>query len=99
MTIENPFDESRRRLLVRALSLGVLGVGTATQRAWSQQLTALPGPMPQGRSIYQLDGTATVNGSAASIDTVIKPGDEVSTGDRSQLIFVVDTDEIGRAHV
>ena len=91
MSFEDPVDEERRRLLLAMLASGVLG-GSFSTAAFGQLAVPAPGPLPAGRSIYRLDGDATVNGQAASLDTPIRPGDEIRTGPRSRVIFAVDQD-------
>ena len=50
----------------------------------------MPGKLPAGQSIYRIEGTATVNGKVATLQTRINPGDTVETGKDSELIFVVN---------
>jgi hypothetical protein len=93
--MEDPNDEARRRFLVRALAAGMFGAGAGVSSAvWAQaqQLAAIPGPLPTGRSIFRLDGSATVNGVAANLQTQISPGEEIQTGANSRLIFAVESD-------
>ena len=96
MTMEDPNDEARRNFLIRALQAGLVGTSAFTMSnqasAQATQLGAIPGPLPAGRSIFRLDGSATVNGAPATLNTRINPGDELRTGPRSRLIFAVDQD-------
>ena len=93
-----PFDPKRRSLLVAALEAGVFGATalplTATPAA-AAVLGNNPGRLPPGRSIYTLEGSATINGADASLDSAIKPGDTVETARDSRLIFV----DRGNAHI
>ena len=83
-------DDPRRRILVRALSLGMLG-GVAAGWALAQR-PGTPGKLPAGQSIYKLSGDVTVNGTPADLKTVINPGDTVkTTGKGSEIVFVVGT--------
>ncbi|MFT7220470.1 MAG: hypothetical protein ACI8Z1_002087, partial [Candidatus Azotimanducaceae bacterium] len=79
----NEVDESKRRILLMALSVGALSVlpGCTT-----------PSQLGAGQSIHQLFGDVRVNGLAATISTPIKPGDVVETLDKSYVIFVVEKD-------
>ena len=90
MNSSNDIDDPRRRLLVQALSLGLFSsaalIGDA--RAWSL-FGDKPKKMPAGKSIYRLTGSATINGSNATQQSIIKPGDTLETGPDSELIFVV----------
>ncbi len=82
-------DDPRRRILVRALGLGLLA---AMPRAMRAQGFSVPGKLPPGQSIHKIVGEVTVNGQPADLKTQIKPGDTVkTTGKGSQVIFVVGT--------
>jgi len=82
-------DDPRRRILVRALSLGLLSsVPLTFARA---QALGRPGKLPEGQCIYRISGDVTVNGKAADMKTIIKPGDTVKTGKGAELVFVVGT--------
>lgn len=82
-------EDPRRRLLVRALGLGLFSAGVRTKEAGAQVLGAGPAKLPAGQSVYRLTGSATVNGVPADMRTLIRPGDTVETGVRSEIIFVV----------
>ncbi len=91
-------DPRRRGLLIAALEAGLLGPSLAlltSEPADAALLGNAPGKMPAGRSIYLLEGAATVNGADASIGTIIKPGDIVETSNASRMIFV----DRGNAHI
>ena len=85
--MDNPFDEARRRWLVRALAMGFYSATPSLALAQST-----PGRLPPGRSIHRLEGDVRVNGRRARRSTIIRPGDEVRTGRDSTVTFVVDTD-------
>ena len=93
MTMEDPNAEARRRFLIHALGAGLFSAG-ASPALWAQaqQLAAVPGPLPAGRSVFSLNGTATVNGTPANLQTRIAPGDEIVTGPNSRIIFAVESD-------
>ena len=91
MSSEDPVDEQRRQLLLTMLSCGVFGA-TYGVPAMGQLAVPAPGPLPAGRSIYRLDGDATINGQPATLNSPIRPGDEIRTGARSRLVFAVDQD-------
>ena len=82
-------DDPQRRLLIHALSLGLLGTGLIAPEAAAQLFGNRPGKLPEGRSIYRLQGEVTVNGVAATAQTKIAPGDTVKTGNAGECIFVV----------
>jgi hypothetical protein len=90
----NPFDkleDPRRRLLVQALTVGLVAAGVPAGNALAQRaLGTRPTKLPPGQSIYRIRGTATVNNAPATLETVVRPGDTVETGKNSEIIFVVD---------
>lgn len=86
-----PEDEIRRETLIRLLSMGVFSMApvSALEAAWWGKK---PKKLAADQSIFSLEGDVTVNNQRATIDTRIKPGDNVQTGDKSQAIFVVGSD-------
>jgi len=83
-------DDPRRRLLVEALTAGLISAGLPVTRALAQGvLGGRPAKLPPGKSIYSIKGTASVNGKAADLQTPVRPGDTVVTGKDSEMIFVV----------
>jgi hypothetical protein len=87
---DHPFDVSRRRLLVRALSLGLLTGGAGWNLpALAALFGKLPGRLPEGRSIFEIRGEVQVNGQPATPGTVIRPTDQVRTGSGSYAIYAV----------
>ena len=90
-------DESRRQFLLTLLATGAMATlpGCTTGTAGG----GMPAELPPGRSIHQLRGDVRVNGLAATLATPIKPGDSVTTGEESFVIFVVEKDAfILRSH-
>ena len=85
-TIENP----RRTFLVKALSLGLIA-GTGMTYPWqaANALGRIPNRLPDGRSIYRLEGEVTVDGKQANLNTPIGPNSVIKTGSNSLAIFVV----------
>lgn len=82
------FQDPRRRLLVRALSLGLFSVaplGAAVGQVFGNR----PGKLPAGQSVYRLSGGVTVNGAPATLQTQIRPGDVVETGRDGEIVFVL----------
>ena len=87
--IENP----RRVLLVDALRLGMFaGINATGFFQLSHALGDVPRKLPEGRSVYRLEGLVTVDGKVADINTRIGPNSLVVTGEDSMVIFVVETD-------
>ncbi|MCP4432758.1 MAG: hypothetical protein GY806_17440 [Gammaproteobacteria bacterium] len=86
-------EDSRRKLLVNALTLGLFsGISAAGLLVPARALSSLPGKLPEGQSIYSLEGTVIVDGQIASISTRINSGSSIQTGDDSEVIFVVGSD-------
>lgn len=89
-TSEQQLIESRRKFLVKALSLGYLAGGTG----WSLPALAslfgkLPGRLPEGKSVFEMRGQVLVNGKPANEKTLITPSDKITTGSNSYLIAAV----------
>jgi hypothetical protein len=90
-------EDPRRRWLIQALGAGVFGGGAmlaAMGEANAQGFSIFgsrPAKLPPTQSIYGLAGDVKVNNEAANLQTRIKPGDTVETGQNSEIIFVVNT--------
>jgi hypothetical protein len=87
----NPFDkidDPRRRILIEALTLGLFA-GVPAGNAMAQIFGSRPARLPPEQSIYRITGSATVNGTPATLQTTIRPGDSVETGKGSEIVFVV----------
>ncbi|MFO1319931.1 MAG: iron dicitrate transport regulator FecR [Burkholderiales bacterium] len=82
-------DERRRQWLVRMLAAGMYATSAA---GTAQPLGRVPGPLPPGRSIYDLRGRVTVDGRAADEQTAIGATSVVETGPGSSITFVVGAD-------
>jgi hypothetical protein len=76
---------SPRRILIRALALGLLPAPALAQGLFGDR----PKRLPRGRSIYRLSGKVTVNGQDATLETLIKTGDTVVTAKGAEIVFVV----------
>ena len=90
---DEEIDPRRRALLIAALQAGLLGIAVAPligRRADAAILGKAPGKLPVDRSIYSVTGPTAVNGAAADLGTLIKPGDTVETGPGGRIIFVVE---------
>jgi hypothetical protein len=79
-------DDPRRRILIQALTLGLLGLPAAAR---ADIFGSTPKKLPEGQSIYRLTGDVRVNGQPATLETHIVPGDRVETGPGSEVVFVV----------
>lgn len=91
----DPDADPRRRLLLRALASGWLLGGSG----WAMPIAAdtfgtVPRKLPQGKSIFELDGDVRINGRRASRDTLIHPGDVIETGSDGRLVGVIGADAL-----
>ncbi len=84
-------DDARRNFLVRTLALSLLASGWS-RNALAEILGRAPRPLPEGVSIFRLKGEVTVNGEAATAETMIGPGDHIRTGANSELVAVIGDD-------
>lgn len=92
------FEDPRRRTLIQALTAGLFSAGlplanfsnALAQSAFGDRPTRLP----SNKSIYRLVGSASVNGTPANMDTIIRVGDTVETGKDSELVFVVGSNSM-----
>ena len=83
-------EDPRRRVLIEALAAGFASAALPLASAFGQGVFgSRPAKLPPGQSIYRLTGTATVNGAAANLQTVVRPGDTVQTGKDSEMVFAV----------
>jgi hypothetical protein len=90
MDESDKLEDPRRRLLVAALGAGLFGAGLGSRTASAQGvLGGTPGKLPDGQSIYRIQGSARVNGTPANLRVAIKPGDTVETSPNSEIIFAV----------
>lgn len=79
-----------KRLLIKALAAGLMGARPIA--ASSQFLGRVPAPLPAGQSIYDMNGPVTVNSEPATMQSVIRAGDVVATGQSGSIVFVVGKD-------
>ena len=89
MNLFDKIDDPRRRLLIEALSAGFIAWGIPVGAYAQNVFGSRPAKLPPGQSIYRLVGTVTVNGTPATLQTVINVGDTVETGKDSEICFVV----------
>ena len=83
-------DPEKRRLLMQALCFGLpaLAPGIADAFFFGNK----DKKMPEERSIHTLTGDVRVNQQPADLETRIRAGDQVSTGEKSEVVFVVGDD-------
>jgi len=90
MRNDDDVEDPRRRRLVEALTIGAFALGFPSGAVFAQGILGTrPEKLPPNRSFYRIAGTASVNGSAATMQTLVRPGDTVETGRESEAIFVV----------
>jgi len=83
-------ERARREFVLRALAAGAFGALPAGSAF--AQTGQVPRKLPEGRSIYDLRGTVTVDGKAASLATRIGAGALVETGPGASVTFAVGAD-------
>lgn len=87
---QEPFDDQRRRLLVRAMQAGLFVGGLGwNAAAFAQLFGRVPRKLPEGKSIFQLNGDVRINGKPASQDSRITAKDRITTGADGLLIAAV----------
>ncbi len=85
------YNEYRRAFLLKALAAGVLCATASTQAVasfWGDK----PKPIQTGRSFHKIKGSIYVNGDKATINTQVRPGDNVRAGKDSTAMLVVGSD-------
>lgn len=86
----NDADDPQRRVLIQALTLGFITAGMPVDMALAESLFGnSPSKLPDGQSMYRLNGSVKVNGKEASINTKVGPKDVIETGAKSEAVFVV----------
>jgi hypothetical protein len=91
-------DDPRRRLLIKALAAGFFSSVVGSRETRAQPLGRRPGPLPEGKSIYRVEGQVLVNGQPATLDTQIVASATIETGRNSEVIYAVgQTAHIQRA--
>ncbi len=80
-------NRTRRRWLLRAAgSLGAAAIPGAIRQALAM------GEKPAAPGLYKVEGEVRVNGRLADAGQLVRPGDVIETGPRSQAIFVAGRD-------
>ena len=89
MTEKKPstFERARRRWLLHAVaSLGAVSLPLAIRRALAM------GERPAAPGLYRVEGDVRVNGNTAQGGFLVRPGDVIETGVRSEAVFIVGRD-------
>ncbi len=82
--------DSRRRLFVRLLAAGAMGLVPGVPGAIRSVLAM--GHLPEMQGMQRLQGDVRINGSAAQMGSLVKFGDAVTTGAASHAVFVMGRD-------
>ena len=93
MSFRDEIDDPRREFLVRALAAGLFAAGGSAgilQPAFA--MGKVPKELVPGKSVYDVEGRALVNGKQATLDTSIPPNASLETGPGGRLIFAVGRD-------
>ena len=81
-------NPERRKLLGRFVS----GSALAAAAPFLVRNALAMGDRLHTQGIHKLEGTVLVNNKPAAIGTLVNPGDKISTGDNSLVIFVLERD-------
>jgi len=82
-------EDPRRRLLIKALAAGLFSSALGSRELIAQALGGRPAPLPQGKSIYRMEGEVLVDGQPATPDTQIVASSTVQTGKNSEVVYAV----------
>jgi hypothetical protein len=89
MTWNKNSEEWQRRLLLGALAASLLSTAIGGRNVAAQVLGNRPAPLPQGKSIYRIEGQVLVDGQPATLDTHIAANSTVETGKDGEVIYGV----------
>jgi len=87
MNYFDKIDDPRRRWLIKALGAGYFASLPMAQ-ALAQVLGARPEKMPEGRSVYRVQGKVLVDGKEASLQTQITPTSTIETSSNGEIVYV-----------
>jgi hypothetical protein len=82
-------DDPRRRLLIKALAAGFFSSALGIRATSAQPLGRRPEPLPQGKSIYRIEGEVLVDGQPATLETQVVATSTIRTGKNSEVIYAV----------
>jgi hypothetical protein len=85
----DPIEDSRRRRLIQALGAAAAGTFLPVTALAQNLFGQAPGRLPAGQSIFRLAGAVTIDGQAATLQTPVRAGSTVETGENSEAVFVV----------
>jgi hypothetical protein len=79
-------DDPRRRWLIQALGAGFFS--TLPIELLAQIFGSRPAKMPEGKSVFRVQGQVTVDGKPATLDSKVTPTSTVETGRDGEIIYV-----------
>jgi hypothetical protein len=80
-------DDPRRRWLIQALGAGYFSTRPMAQ-ALAQVLGSRPEKLPEGRSIYRVQGRVLVDGKEANLQTPVTPTSTIETPANGEIVYV-----------
>ena len=87
MATQMRMGKSRRKWLLRTCaSLGISAIPEAVRHALAM------GERPAAPGLYRVEGDVRVDGRAAAAGQLVRPGEVIETGARSQAVFIVGRD-------
>ena len=87
MATQSRIGKARRKWLLRTVaSLGIAAIPGAVRHALAM------GDRPAAPGLYRVEGDVRVNGKPAQAGLLVRPGDVIETGVRSEAVFIVGRD-------
>jgi hypothetical protein len=80
-------DDPRRRWLIQALGAGYFSTLPMAQ-VLAQVLGSRPEKLPEGRSIYRVQGRVLVDGKEANLQTPVTPTSTIETPANGEIVYV-----------
>ena len=80
-------DDPRRRWLIQALGAGYFSTLPMAQ-ALAQVLGSRPDKLPEGRSVYRVQGRVLVDGKEANLQTPVTPTSTIETPANGEIVYV-----------
>jgi len=80
-------DDPRRRWLIQALGAGYFSTLPMAQ-ALAQVLGSRPEKLPEGRSVYRVQGRVLVDGKEANLQTPVTPTSTIETPANGEIVYV-----------
>ena len=87
MNYFDKIDDPRRRWLIQALGAGYFSTLPMAQ-ALAQVLGSRPEKLPEGRSVYRVQGRVLVDGKEANLQTQVTPTSTIETSSNGEIVYV-----------